>query len=175
MGLPYFLFARGLRSVSPQEAGAITLLEPVLNPLWAYLIAPETDTPTVYTAVGGVLIVGALAYRYLTVNARKPELNQNDGLTVQGHREPGEIPKNVGGLGGLCLPFGRQCRRERLPALDRLPGLGLEPVEPRLPVAIGELPHAACGSRPSCPCCCKCWARSHRSWAFVGSAAKASS
>jgi len=65
MGLPYFLFARGLRSVSPQEAGAITLLEPMLNPLWAYLISPETDTPTVYTAVGGVLIVGALAYRYL--------------------------------------------------------------------------------------------------------------
>ena len=65
MGLPYFLFARGLRSVSPQEAGAITLLEPVLNPLWAYLISPETDTPTVYTAVGGVLILGALGYRYM--------------------------------------------------------------------------------------------------------------
>lgn len=65
MGLPYFLFARGLRSVNPQEAGAITLLEPMLNPLWAYLISPETDTPTPYTAVGGVLILGALAYRYL--------------------------------------------------------------------------------------------------------------
>jgi len=65
MGLPYFLFARGLRSVSPQEAGAITLLEPVLNPLWAYLISPETDTPTVYTAVGGLLIIGALGYRYM--------------------------------------------------------------------------------------------------------------
>jgi len=65
MGLPYFLFARGLRSVSPQEAGAITLLEPVLNPLWAYLISPETDTPTAYTAVGGVLIIGALGYRYM--------------------------------------------------------------------------------------------------------------
>jgi drug/metabolite transporter, DME family len=70
MGLPYFLFARGLRSVSAQEAGAITLLEPMLNPLWAYLISPETDTPTPYTAVGGVLIVGALAYRYLPVQKR---------------------------------------------------------------------------------------------------------
>jgi drug/metabolite transporter (DMT)-like permease len=69
LGLPYFLFARGLRSVSPQEAGVLTLLEPVLNPLWAYLISPETDTPTVYTAVGGVLIVGALAYRYLPTSS----------------------------------------------------------------------------------------------------------
>jgi drug/metabolite transporter (DMT)-like permease len=65
MGLPYFLFARGLRSVNPQEAGALILLEPILTPVWAYLISPETDTPTIYTAIGGVLIVGALAYRYM--------------------------------------------------------------------------------------------------------------
>ncbi len=57
MGLPYWLFARGLRSVSPQEAGAITLLEPMLNPLWAYLISPETDTPANTTWLGGALIL----------------------------------------------------------------------------------------------------------------------
>jgi drug/metabolite transporter (DMT)-like permease len=68
MGLPYWLFARGLRSVSPQEAGAITLLEPILNPLWAYLISPETDTPANTTWIGGALILGALAYRYLPHN-----------------------------------------------------------------------------------------------------------
>lgn len=67
MGLPYWLFARGLRSVSPQEAGAITLLEPMLNPVWAYLISPERETPPPATWVGGVLILGALAYRYLPV------------------------------------------------------------------------------------------------------------
>jgi drug/metabolite transporter, DME family len=64
MGLPYWLFARGLRSVHPQEAGAIILLEPLLNPLWAYLISPETDTPPATTWIGGLLILGALAYRY---------------------------------------------------------------------------------------------------------------
>lgn len=62
MGLPYWLVARGLRSVSPQEAGAITLLEPILNPLWAYLVAGETPTPA--TAAGGAFILGALAWRY---------------------------------------------------------------------------------------------------------------
>src|SRR5436309_494331 len=30
MGLPYLLMARGLRHVSPQQAGTLTLLEPVL-------------------------------------------------------------------------------------------------------------------------------------------------
>jgi drug/metabolite transporter (DMT)-like permease len=64
MALPYLLFARGLRTVGPQEAGLITLLEPVLNPVWAYLLAPQTDTPTAWTAVGGGLMLGALAWRY---------------------------------------------------------------------------------------------------------------
>lgn len=64
MALPYFLFARALRSVNPQEAGTITLLEPLLNPVWAYLVSPETDTPTSATWLGGAMILGALAYRY---------------------------------------------------------------------------------------------------------------
>jgi drug/metabolite transporter (DMT)-like permease len=56
--------ARGLRVVSTQEAGVITLLEPLLNPLWAYLVAPQKESPTAYTFVGGALILGALAWRY---------------------------------------------------------------------------------------------------------------
>jgi drug/metabolite transporter, DME family len=73
MGLPYWLFARGLRSVSPQEAGAITLLEPLLNPMWAYLISPETDTPPAATWFGGALILGALTYRYIPRPSKSAE------------------------------------------------------------------------------------------------------
>jgi drug/metabolite transporter, DME family len=62
MGLPYWLVARGLRSVSPQEAGTITLLEPLLNPLWAYLAASEL--PSRFTVIGGTFILGALLWRY---------------------------------------------------------------------------------------------------------------
>jgi drug/metabolite transporter (DMT)-like permease len=64
MGLPYWLVARGLRVVSPQEAGAITLLEPLLVPVWAYLVAPQKESPTVFTVTGGALILGALVWRY---------------------------------------------------------------------------------------------------------------
>jgi len=59
--------ARGLRAVNSQEAGVITLLEPLLNPLWAYVVAPEKESPTAYTLAGGVLILGALAWRYWPV------------------------------------------------------------------------------------------------------------
>jgi drug/metabolite transporter (DMT)-like permease len=65
MALPYWLFARGLRVVTPQEAGIITLIEPLLNPLWAYLITPEKDTPTPAMYLGGGLILAALVWRYV--------------------------------------------------------------------------------------------------------------
>lgn len=64
MALPYLLFARGLRTVGPQEAGLITLLEPVLNPVWAFLLSPETDTPTPWTVAGGAVLLAALGWRY---------------------------------------------------------------------------------------------------------------
>lgn len=64
MALPYWLFSRGLKTVGPQEAGIITLLEPLLNPVWAYLVTPEKDTPTPPMYLGGLLILAALAWRY---------------------------------------------------------------------------------------------------------------
>ena len=71
MALPYCLFARGLRTVGPQEAGIITLLEPLLNPVWAFLIAPHRDTPTIWTAIGGSILLAAIAFRY--VPSRSPK------------------------------------------------------------------------------------------------------
>jgi DME family drug/metabolite transporter len=64
MGLPYWLMARGLRSVSPNEAGSLSLLEPILNPLWAYLVSPTEELPGTWTWIGGAFILSGIAYRY---------------------------------------------------------------------------------------------------------------
>jgi DME family drug/metabolite transporter len=78
MGLPYLLMARGLRSVSPQEAGTITLLEPLLNPLWAYLVSPQTEGGnSLCTWTGGACILGALAWRYA------PRRSKEKGATAK--------------------------------------------------------------------------------------------
>jgi drug/metabolite transporter (DMT)-like permease len=77
MALPYWLMARGMRVVSPQEAGTITLLEPLLNPVWAYLVAPETEVPSVFTYFGGACILGALGWRYWP--RRKGQNDEEDG------------------------------------------------------------------------------------------------
>lgn len=65
MALPYWLFTRGLRTVSTQEAAIITLIEPLVNPLWAYLITPEKDTPNLWMLSGGALILLALVWKYV--------------------------------------------------------------------------------------------------------------
>jgi drug/metabolite transporter (DMT)-like permease len=64
LGVPYLLMTHGLRAVSPQEAGTLTLVEPILNPLWAYLVSPGTEKLDVPLLIGGCLIIGALVYRY---------------------------------------------------------------------------------------------------------------
>lgn len=62
LGLGYFLFTRGVKTVSPQEAGIITLLEPVFNPVWVAIFVHEL--PNVWTVLGGLLIAAALVTRY---------------------------------------------------------------------------------------------------------------
>jgi drug/metabolite transporter (DMT)-like permease len=63
LGVPYWLFSKGLEQVSIQEASLIVLIEPVLNPIWVALIVGEL--PSSATLVGGICIVGSLGFRYL--------------------------------------------------------------------------------------------------------------
>lgn len=62
MGLPYLLMARGMKAVSAQEAGTLSLLELILTPVWAYLAVGEV--PRTETFYGGALVLAALLWRY---------------------------------------------------------------------------------------------------------------
>ena len=62
MGLPYVFFARGLKSITSQEATGIGLLEPLLLPVWVYWVWSEV--PDTWTLVGGGLILAGLVLRY---------------------------------------------------------------------------------------------------------------
>ena len=68
MGVPYLLFARGIRYVKAQEAALIPLIEPILNPIWVWLCGFESVEPA--TWIGGGLILGGLAVRYLLFPVR---------------------------------------------------------------------------------------------------------
>jgi drug/metabolite transporter (DMT)-like permease len=65
MGVPYVLLARGLRAISAQEAVAIGLIEPVLVPVWVYLVwGVEASW---WTAAGASLILTGLVLRYVVI------------------------------------------------------------------------------------------------------------
>jgi drug/metabolite transporter (DMT)-like permease len=58
--LPYVLYSAGVARVTAQKAVLVVLLEPVLNPVWVWLMLSERPAPS--TIVGGVLILAAVAY-----------------------------------------------------------------------------------------------------------------
>ncbi len=64
MAVPYVLFARSLKVLSSTDAAIITLIEPLLNPVWAYLIDPANEQPSWWTILGGTLLLLALLWRY---------------------------------------------------------------------------------------------------------------
>ena len=61
LGIPYLFLARAVPQVRALEVGLFLLIEPVLNPIWAWLVHGETPGPA--TLVGGALILGATAAR----------------------------------------------------------------------------------------------------------------
>ncbi len=68
LGIPYLFLARAVPQVRALEVGLFLLIEPVLNPIWAWLVHGETPGPA--TLAGGMLILGATAARML-LDARK--------------------------------------------------------------------------------------------------------
>jgi len=78
MAIPYLLMIRGLRTISSQEAVAIALLEPVLNPLWVALATPET--PQWWTIVGASLILAGLVLRYVIIELFRSRIRLTGGI-----------------------------------------------------------------------------------------------
>jgi drug/metabolite transporter (DMT)-like permease len=65
LALPYVLFQFALRRVGPVDASLLILLEPVLNPVWVWMVVGER--PGLATFVGGAAILAAMI-----IEASKP-------------------------------------------------------------------------------------------------------
>ena len=65
----YALFVRGIRHVTATEASLVGMLEPIANPIWVLLFLGEK--PALTSVVGGLVVLGAIAWRTLT--GRPPE------------------------------------------------------------------------------------------------------
>lgn len=63
IGVAYWLLTEGIRRISALEASLLLLLEPVLNPVWAWLL--HRETPGLWAIAGGTVILAATSIRSL--------------------------------------------------------------------------------------------------------------
>ncbi len=61
IGIPYSLFTVGIHSVSALDALLLSMVEPVLNPVWVFIGIGET--PSVYALIGGSIILAIVGIR----------------------------------------------------------------------------------------------------------------
>jgi drug/metabolite transporter (DMT)-like permease len=61
VGLASILFSYGVRKLTAVGTSIITLIEPVLNPLWVFLVVREI--PSLNAVIGGTIIIALVAVR----------------------------------------------------------------------------------------------------------------
>jgi DME family drug/metabolite transporter len=71
IGCAYALFVKGLEAVTAAEASIVSLLEPVLNPIWVFLGMGER--PTTWAIAGGAIVVAAIVWRTVTTGSSPSE------------------------------------------------------------------------------------------------------
>ncbi|GJM33153.1 MAG: membrane protein [Saprospiraceae bacterium] len=69
IGLGFMLFTYGLKRIPAVESALITMLEPVLNPIW--VLIGYGERPATMALVGGTIIVLALATRIVLLERHK--------------------------------------------------------------------------------------------------------
>jgi len=69
IALAYVLLTRGMRRVGALEASLLLLVEPVLNPIWAYFF--HNEIPTTWAILGGAVVLGATAGKTVFDERRK--------------------------------------------------------------------------------------------------------
>lgn len=63
IGLPYIIFSLALKKVYAIEASLLSMIEPVLNPVWVYLGYGES--PSMFAIIGGIIIILVTSLRAL--------------------------------------------------------------------------------------------------------------
>jgi len=69
LGLSYVLYATAIKRITALEAALIPVVEPLLNPVWVFLVIGEA--PGQYAVLGGAVVLLAVTGRY-ALNALRP-------------------------------------------------------------------------------------------------------
>lgn len=76
-GLPYYLYAMASKGVTTLEMSLVTALEPILNPVWVFLVIGER--PGLWSLVGGGIVLSTItAWTVLKTIYPSPALHKSD-------------------------------------------------------------------------------------------------
>jgi drug/metabolite transporter (DMT)-like permease len=86
IALAYVLVTSGLRHIPALEASLILLIEPVLNPVWAWLF--QGERPGAWALLGGGIILGATTLKGWLDARSQREVVPPAELAVKAGQEP---------------------------------------------------------------------------------------
>lgn len=67
LGIPYILYSNAIKNATALEASLITMIEPILNPVWVILVIGEI--PGLFSIIGGIIVIVAVAVRCVIVSS----------------------------------------------------------------------------------------------------------
>ena len=68
LGVPYILYSMAIKHVTALEAILIPVIEPILNPVWVFILLGETPGP--WAVVGGTIVIMAVTLRCVLATFR---------------------------------------------------------------------------------------------------------
>lgn len=71
LGIPYILYARAIKHVTALEAILIPVIEPLLNPVWVFLMLGEA--PGLLAMIGGFIVLSAITVRCVLATLPSPK------------------------------------------------------------------------------------------------------
>lgn len=66
LGIAYILFAIAIKYISALESILIMFLEPILNPIWVFIVVGER--PSVLALIGGLIVISTVAIRSIYIS-----------------------------------------------------------------------------------------------------------
>jgi drug/metabolite transporter (DMT)-like permease len=85
IALAYVLVTSALRHIPALEASLILLIEPVLNPVWAWIF--QGERPGAWALLGGGIILGATTLKgWLDARMRRPLVPPPELAVVEAER-----------------------------------------------------------------------------------------
>ncbi len=66
LGIPFIFYINGMKYISALEAILITVMEPLLNPVWVFIFAGEA--PGLFAIIGGFIVITSVTARSIYVS-----------------------------------------------------------------------------------------------------------